>query len=167
LADNEKYTAVLDAGCGTGLCGPLVRPVTDSLIGVDLAAPMLDKARSLGVYDDLIETDLIDYLSEHEQSFDLIIAADTFNYFGALDGLFDAAAKALQPDGHVVFTPEKGDDNTREYRLMAHGRFEHERRYIEEELQKNDLSVTAFETFRLRKEGGQDVNGWLIQAQRI
>ena len=36
---------VLDAGCGTGLCGPLLRPVARRLIGVDLSALMIQHAR--------------------------------------------------------------------------------------------------------------------------
>ena len=33
---------VLDAGCGTGLCGPLVAPYARRLTGVDLSAGMLE-----------------------------------------------------------------------------------------------------------------------------
>ncbi|MGH8258910.1 MAG: tetratricopeptide repeat protein, partial [Steroidobacteraceae bacterium] len=33
---------VIDAGCGTGLCGPLVRPMATRLVGVDLSAQMLE-----------------------------------------------------------------------------------------------------------------------------
>ena len=36
---------VLDIGCGTGLCGPLLRPIAVSLCGVDLSAGMIEKAR--------------------------------------------------------------------------------------------------------------------------
>src|ERR1051325_1673000 len=36
---------VLDAGCGTGLCGPALRPFARHLVGVDLSSGMLEKAR--------------------------------------------------------------------------------------------------------------------------
>ena len=42
----------LDLGCGTGLCGPLVKPRVERLDGVDLSGAMLDRARATGVYDD-------------------------------------------------------------------------------------------------------------------
>ena len=40
---------VLDAGCGTGLCGPLVAPYKRRLVGVDLSERMLDRARDRNV----------------------------------------------------------------------------------------------------------------------
>src|SRR6185503_17156267 len=35
---------ILDLGCGTGLCGPLLRPIARRLTGVDLSPNMLAKA---------------------------------------------------------------------------------------------------------------------------
>jgi predicted TPR repeat methyltransferase len=37
---------VLDAGAGTGLCGPLLRDRAGTLVGVDLSSGMLEKARA-------------------------------------------------------------------------------------------------------------------------
>ena len=34
---------VLDAGCGTGLCGPLLKPFAARLVGVDLSAGLLSQ----------------------------------------------------------------------------------------------------------------------------
>ncbi len=34
----SKSLDVLDAGCGTGLCGPLIAPYARRLVGVDLSA---------------------------------------------------------------------------------------------------------------------------------
>ena len=50
-----KQLDVLDAGCGTGLCGPLVAPYARRLMGVDLSAGMLEHAREKSVYDELVE----------------------------------------------------------------------------------------------------------------
>ena len=36
---------ILDAGCGTGLCGPLLRPLAARLVGVDLSEKMVELAR--------------------------------------------------------------------------------------------------------------------------
>ena len=50
LADSgvepSKSLDVLDAGCGTGLCGPLVAPYARRLVGVDLSARMLAQAEA-------------------------------------------------------------------------------------------------------------------------
>ncbi|MDB5817016.1 MAG: putative methyltransferase, contains repeat [Rhizobacter sp.] len=59
----RRFESAVDLGCGTGLCGPLVRPLTDRLVGVDLSGGMLDKARRLGVYDELVEADLVAWLA--------------------------------------------------------------------------------------------------------
>jgi predicted TPR repeat methyltransferase len=56
---------VLDAGCGTGLCGPLIAPYARRLVGVDLSEGMLDQARARGVYDDLVRRELTAYLRDH------------------------------------------------------------------------------------------------------
>ena len=39
--DASRSLDVLDAGCGTGLCGPLVAPYARRLVGVDLSEAML------------------------------------------------------------------------------------------------------------------------------
>jgi predicted TPR repeat methyltransferase len=46
-----KSLDVLDVGCGTGLCGPLVVPYARRLTGVDLSAGMLAQAKEKNVYD--------------------------------------------------------------------------------------------------------------------
>ena len=49
-----KSLDVLDAGCGTGLCGALIAPYARRLIGVDLSGRMLAQARQRNVYDELL-----------------------------------------------------------------------------------------------------------------
>ena len=46
---------VLDAGCGTGLAAPLLGPYARRLVGVDLSGAMLEQARALPQYDELVE----------------------------------------------------------------------------------------------------------------
>ena len=59
-----KSLDVLDAGCGTGLCGPLVAPYARRLTGVDLSAGMLAQAREKNVYDELVKSELTAYLRD-------------------------------------------------------------------------------------------------------
>ncbi len=75
---------VLDAGCGTGLCGPLLRPYASRLVGVDLSGGMLDHARRKEIYTDLVQSELTEFLAAQQRAFDVIVAADTLVYFGDL-----------------------------------------------------------------------------------
>jgi predicted TPR repeat methyltransferase len=103
----SKTLDVLDAGCGTGLCGPLLTDYAARLVGVDLSAKMLEQARERGVYDELVKGELTAYLQSSPGMFDVIVSADTLVYFGALEEVIAAAARALRPDGYFVFTVEE------------------------------------------------------------
>ena len=62
--DASRSLDVLDAGCGTGLCGPLVAPYARRLVGVDLSEAMLARARARDVYDELVKGELTAYLRD-------------------------------------------------------------------------------------------------------
>ena len=111
LADSDveasKSLDVLDAGCGTGLCGPLIAPYARRLVGVDLSARMLAQARARNVYDELFKGELTAYLRDSAGAFDVIVSADTLVYFGPLEDVVAAAADALRPGGRLIFTVEE------------------------------------------------------------
>jgi predicted TPR repeat methyltransferase len=52
---------ILDIGCGTGLCGPLLRPYASRLTGVDLSAGMLALAKEKNIYTDLQQWELTEF----------------------------------------------------------------------------------------------------------
>ena len=84
MAPGAAELQVLDLGCGTGLCGPLLRPIARHLVGVDLSPKMLAKAAGRGVYDQLNCAELTRWLASCSQRFDLVVAADVLCYFGDL-----------------------------------------------------------------------------------
>ena len=63
-AEASRSLDVLDAGCGTGLCGPLIAPYARRLVGVDLSESMLAQARAREVYDELVKRELTAYLRD-------------------------------------------------------------------------------------------------------
>ena len=75
---------ILDAGCGTGLCGALIRPLAKVLRGVDLSTGMLERARARGIYDSLHHAELTAYLGGAAERYHAIVSADTLCYFGEL-----------------------------------------------------------------------------------
>jgi predicted TPR repeat methyltransferase len=162
-----KELDVLDAGCGTGLCGPLVEPYARRLVGVDLSARMLAQARGRNVYDDLVKAELTAFLRDAPGAFDVIVSADTLVYFGPLEEVIGAAAAALRPGGRLVFTVEElngaGDD--RGYSLQTHGRYNHRRAYVERLLANAGLQVDI-RAAELRMEAGEPVPGLVVRATK-
>lgn len=157
---------ILDAGCGTGLCGPLLRPLARRLTGVDLSPAMLSRARERRVYDDLVQAELTQWLLQRPAAFDVITAADVLVYFGELRPLLGAAAAALRPGGRLVFTTERSATAGAGYQLHPHGRYSHAPEYLEQTLQQVGLSVLASAPVQLRLEGGEPVAGTLAVAAR-
>jgi predicted TPR repeat methyltransferase len=158
---------VLDAGCGTGLCGALVAPFARRLVGVDLSEGMLAHAKDKNVYHALIKAELTDYLRDNSEGFDLIVSADTLVYFGDLKGVITALAGALRPNGLLVFTLEQavGAGADVDYRLELHGRYSHSQAYVEQLLTFSGLQSKIVQA-QLRTEAGAAVPGLVIRAAK-
>jgi predicted TPR repeat methyltransferase len=163
----SKCLDVLDAGCGTGLCGALVAPYARTLTGVDLSGGMLARAKEKGVYDALVEAELTAYLRDHENAFDAIVSADTLVYFGDLEEVVRAAARALRSNGLFIFTLEDAGDGEAGggYRLETHGRYSHAGAYVEGLLACAGLQPEVVRA-DLRMEAGVPVAGLVIRAAK-
>jgi predicted TPR repeat methyltransferase len=158
---------MLDLGCGTGLCGPLVRGWARRLSGCDLSNGMLDKARRRNVYDDLHQAELVAHLNAHANSFDVLVCADTLCYFGDLGDVALAAAAALRPGGLLVFTVEAlGDAQAGQVKLQPHGRYAHGAIHVGQALQRAGLQQALLRAETLRHEAGRPVAGWLVAAHK-
>ncbi len=158
--------AVLDAGCGTGLCGPLLRPHARHLVGVDLSGGMLDRARARGVYDRLERSELTAWLQGSAPTFDLVVSADTLCYFGPLQPPLAAARCATRIGGWLVFTVESLDESSTDaFRLLHHGRYAHRRDAVERWLRETGWHEIDSRAVVLRRELGQPVHGWLVSAR--
>jgi predicted TPR repeat methyltransferase len=165
--DVPAQASVLDAGCGTGLCGPLLRPRAGRLVGVDLSSGMVALARERAVYDELVVEELTRHLGAHNRSYDIIASADTFEYFGDLREVLAAAASAMRSRGALVFTVERaGPEEAKPgYRLNPHGRYSHTRAYVAETLGQVGLLAVDIREVQLRKELHQWVAGYLVCAR--
>jgi predicted TPR repeat methyltransferase len=166
-ADASKSLDVLDAGCGTGLCGPLVAPHARRLVGVDLSAAMLAQAEARNVYDELVKGELTAYLRDSPGAFDVIVSADTLVYFGPLEGVVAAAADALRAGGRLIFTVEElmRPRSDAGYAISPHGRYSHARQYLERLLADANLRPEIVPA-ELRLEAGDPVAGLVVRATK-
>jgi predicted TPR repeat methyltransferase len=166
-AGTVPLSRVLDAGCGTGFCGVLLRPIALHLTGVDLSASMMGVARAKGCYDELHPGELTAFMRAHAQSFDAIVAADTLNYFGALEAPFASSAGCLKRGGWLVITLEKMlGDASESYRIEPHGRYSHRLAYVRSALEQTGFDLVAATEHSLRRERGEEVAGLIVTARR-
>lgn len=152
-----RFAAVLDLGCGTGLCGPLLAPMLQTggrLDGVDLSAAMLAEASRRGLYAELAQADIAAHLQAAVQQYDLLLAADVFIYIGDLAAVFAAAACALLPSGIFCFTAElvAASAAQEEIKLTPHLRFQHSERYLRRLAAQHGFEVLAAFEAPLRQE---------------
>jgi predicted TPR repeat methyltransferase len=150
---------VLDLGCGTGLCGAQLRGSCVQLVGVDLSPSMLAKARARGIYHELVEQDLADYLSTAPSAgFDAVVAADVFTYIGELAGIFSQVARTLAGRGVFAFSVEQAP-NHEDFVLRSSGRYAQSATYIRRLAAQSGLSVQETRETTIRGEGSHAVNG--------
>ncbi len=162
-----RQAVMLDAGCGTGLCGPLMAPWAKSLGGVDLSRGMLDHAKAKAVYTDLYKAELTEFLRESPDQWEVVVSADTLCYFGDLGALLQAAGTSMKAGGTLVFTVERLDEALDlPFKLLASGRYAHARGHVEASLAAAGFEVLEVASDTLRQEGGDPVIGWLVAARK-
>jgi predicted TPR repeat methyltransferase len=159
---------VLDAGCGTGLCAPLLTPYARRLDGVDLSPKMLEKAAAKELYDRLEKADLTEFLGGAPEEYDLIVAADVLCYFGDLAEVLAGFATALAPTGRLGFSVERWADpaDGDGYFLNQSGRYKHDWDYVARIVDESGLIPIDRTEQVLRSEYGEPVHGIVVTAAR-
>lgn len=141
---------VLDLGCGTGLSGAALAGIAKRLVGVDVSGAMLQEARARGCYQELAESEILDWMrAAAAQQFDVIIAADVLIYFGDLDPLFEQARRLLRPGGLFAFSIEVCADA--DFRLQESGRYAQSAAYIERLATQHGFTVSLRADQPIRK----------------
>ena len=161
----SKAWNIVDAGCGTGLCGPLFARWARELEGVDLSNGMLERAQAKQVYSHLHRAELTTFMASSSERWNAVVCADTLCYFGDLASPLRAAYAALRDTGLIVFTVEaQSDDLSAAYGLQSHGRYVHSRAYLERTLVEAGFDVRELNEATLRFERGAAVRGFVVVA---
>lgn len=166
-----RFKKVVDAGCGTGLVGEQFRNVSKTLIGVDLSEAIIEQAvlKRPGLYDETIADDVMTVFRS-QKPISLIVAGDSYIYFGDLEPLFGAMQEGLASGGYAAFTLENvsGEDEETlaetkpdwRWQLTPSGRFAHRKSYVEAVGQAHGLAVVHYEALvDFRFERGVGVQG--------
>mmetsp|Transcript_75360 Transcript_75360/g.164417 ORF Transcript_75360/g.164417 Transcript_75360/m.164417 type:complete len:252 (+) Transcript_75360:78-833(+) len=167
---------VVDLGCGTGLCGPVLRPRSERLVGIDVSSGMLEVARTKGrdgtvggkgeLYEDLLHMDAAVGLGKQPAgTVDLISAGDMFIYVWSPDHVFQASAKALKSGGYLVLTTEHMEEGESEDGWIEREseRFAHAPSYIIRVCTQCGFDLKLHKPIGVRKEhgGGKDATDYL------
>ena len=164
---NEKKhenLSFLDLGCGSGLCGKELKKIfkKSSIIGVDISSQMLAKAKDKNVYNKLVKDDITTCFCNDNMVFDVVMAADVLTYFGKLDSVLKKVDSLICKNGVFIFTVSENNINSDEYFLTPSSRFVHSIKYIEKMLKKYGFSIVKKEHKILRKEGDNEVKGYVF-----
>jgi predicted TPR repeat methyltransferase len=163
-ASAVRFEVVLDLGCGTGLCAPRFRPHAGKLVGIDLSAGMLEKARRRELYDQLVLGDVMAALQGRLEAADLALAADVLPYFGDLGALFAAVRGAMKAGGLFAFSVEAGAGQ--DYVLQATRRYAHSESYVRGLAKGQGFEVRSITPATLREEAGKAVAGLIAVLEK-
>jgi predicted TPR repeat methyltransferase len=165
LGEARAAARIADAGCGTGLCGPGLRPYASRLIGIDLSEKMVDLAMNRGCYDMLLVNELTAFFEGTDERFDAIVSADTLCYFGDIAAAVAAFRRCLRPGGGLIFTVESHTEaDGAPFRLNHHGRYSHSEDYVRDVLGAAGYRIDSLRDEVLRMETGKEVRGYVVRA---
>ena len=103
-------TAILDAGCGTGLQAEALKAVGyGPLTGIDLSPGMLDVARSKGIYASLHDMALGGPLDFETGRFGAVLSTGAITPGHAPPESFDELIRVTRPGGLLVFSLRDDD----------------------------------------------------------
>jgi predicted TPR repeat methyltransferase len=115
---------------------------------------MIEQARKREIYDHLEVAEVTEWLNAATESFDLIVACDTFIYFGDLNQVIGPASQLLKPGGVIAFSVESAAQPP--FHLTDSGRYIHHPEHIEEVADRFGMKLTTREAF-LRMEYSKEV----------
>ena len=157
----KPFSTILDLGCGSGLCAQAIKKNVPEckIIGVDISAKMIEKAKEKNIYYKHVKSDITTCFNKIKLRCDAVVASDVFTYFGTLDLLFNKVASFLPKGGIFAFSVSQNTVNKKDFFLLPCSRFVHSEKYVQKLLDKTGFGVVENHVCVIRKEGGKDVVG--------
>jgi SAM-dependent methyltransferase len=122
----SKDANILDMGCGSGgFVYYLKNKKYTKVAGIDISDEQIDRGRSLGI-GNIEKYDLLSYLSENKDTYDLIIARDVLEHFDKSEiyNVCMLVFSALKHKGRFIAQSPNGDGIF--YEKIFYGDFTHE-----------------------------------------
>ena len=118
ILTDRRYARTLEIGCGAGAFTRLLAGVSDYIVGLDVSAAAIDRARArvAGAGLEFRVTNIMETAAEEEGPWDLIVMNETVYYLGWLYSFFDVSwlahrlFTALDADGRFMMANTFGDD---------------------------------------------------------
>ena len=148
---------VLDLGCGTGSAASELKKAHSTWTGVDISENMLSIARQKNMYNTLVKSDIVTFLKTNTAKYDCILCLDTLPYIKDIEAVIECAFPS-----RLIFSIEKADESIKTFALSPFGRYQHNKDYIQNILQKTGYKNIRIEPLVLRKENGKNVEGFLF-----
>ena len=164
LGSGQHYPAVIDLGCGTGLCGKLIAPAAGNVHGVDLSSAMLARARQSGHYQELVHADIGSFLQETALRADLVLASDVFGYIQDLLPVFQGVRRMLNPGGRFAFTVELAESG-QDIELRPSLRHAHSMTYVQRLSDQCNFSVRDLQVATLREDQTDPVKALYVYLE--
>ncbi len=156
----SRYEHGLDLGCGTGLTGEAFHSVCNKLTGVDLSGKMIHQATQKNLYTELHCGDIIEFLEQTNETYDLIIAADLLPYLGNLEPLFSAVSQ--RATDNALFCLSSEETGELEWELLLTGRYAHSPDYVTRKAVQNGWGILERFPANIRKENGAWLKGTIF-----
>jgi predicted TPR repeat methyltransferase len=158
---------LLDIGCGTGLLGKALGVTGGELVGLDLSPRMLEQATKLGLYDKLVEANLLDYLgSADAPRYEVVAACDVFIYLGDLTEVVPKAFREIKPGGYFIFSCEAAQPGEPDLVLRPSTRYAHQATHVRTLCEQAGFDEIKFEDITVRIESDQRIEGFIAIARK-